>query len=112
MRRSAVIWVLPQDSGRSYPLWHVWHEGQAFVLTGPGEQELPLCSRARIVVRSKDKPAERAAEWTASVRVVDPATPEWNAVIALLAERRLHAVEGAEQRWAAHCLVRALVPAT
>lgn len=114
MRRTAMCWVQPAGDGRAYPVWHLWHEQRMYVVTGGGEQDLPACEEAVVVVRDPDRPAERAGQWTAQVLVISPGTAEWEQVTPLLAERRLNALGGQEQpqRWAAECVLRALVPGT
>ncbi len=112
MRRSAVIWLTPDGSARSFPLWHLWHDGTAYVVAGGTEQELPACDRAEVVARGKERPAERAGTWQAAVERVQPGTPLWDEVTPLLAERRLNAPDGDGQvlRWARESAVLALRP--
>ena len=39
-KKSGILWIdIPGD--RAWPAWHVWLDGTAFVVTGPGEQSLP-----------------------------------------------------------------------
>ena len=52
--KSGLLWVdVPGD--RAWPAWHVWVEGAAYVVSGPGEQTLPaLPQDVVLVLRSKD----------------------------------------------------------
>lgn len=99
-KRSAVVWIeLP---GGTYPVWHVWQDGQMYVLTGGEEQPLPAASSAVVAVRSKDRPSELAVRWRADVEPVSPDSPAWVSVLAQLQSRRLNGQDsaGAPARWA------------
>ncbi len=103
-RRSGVLWIAPGD-GAEHPLWHVWSEGAAYVVTGGAEQPLPGVAdgdRVTVVVRSRERQAGRVVEWPAAVARVHPGTPEWERVVPLLAAQRLNACDAARQpgRWA------------
>ena len=52
--KSGLLWVdVPGD--RAWPAWHVWVDGTAYVVSGPGEQVLPeLPESVVLVLRSKD----------------------------------------------------------
>ena len=52
--KSGLLWVdVPGD--RAWPAWHVWVDGAAYVVSGPGEQALPeLPESVVLVLRSKD----------------------------------------------------------
>ena len=110
-RRSGVIWVTGPD-GEPTLVWHVWHDGAAYVVTGGPEQPLPLRAgdRATVVVRSKAAQAGVVVAWEAAVEVVAPAGPSWEEVVPLLAVERLNAPAGQAERWATECVVLRLVP--
>ena len=75
-RRSAVVWLRPAGAPRAVPAWHLWHEGAAHVVTGPGEQPLPGVhpgGRVLVVVRSKERQGDRLVQWWADVERVQPA---------------------------------------
>jgi hypothetical protein len=125
-RRSGLIWVRRTDPGLATrrpprPVWHVWQDGSAYVLTGGLEQPAPDGldgadadgARAEVIVRSKDK-GSRLVVWAASVHVVEPASQEWEAVIPALLSSRLNSPDGelAPQRWARECQVLRLTPIT
>jgi hypothetical protein len=124
-KRSGLLWVRraglaagepPSQETQSQPVWHLWHEGSAYLLTGGIEQPAPAGlvepgARAEVTARSKDTGA-RLVVWPARVQVVEPATPEWDVVAALLQSRRLNSPDGerAPQRWAAECRLLRLTP--
>ena len=41
MKRTALVWLSYAGSDRAWPVWHVWHEGAAYVVCGGAEQPLP-----------------------------------------------------------------------
>ncbi|MBH5336852.1 hypothetical protein IHE55_19595 [Streptomyces pactum] len=114
-KKSGLIWVEgPQGATRS--LWHVWHDGAAYVVGGPGEQPLDGLGltdggTATVTVRSKDK-GGRLVSWPA--RVTEPAVSgeEWTAAAGELKGKRLNApdAERITERWAAECRVLRLEP--
>ena len=75
-KRSGLLWVRraglpPHDSTPARPVWHVWHDGSAYLLTGGIEQPMPERldepgARAEVTARSKDK-GSRLVVWPASV---------------------------------------------
>jgi hypothetical protein len=113
-KKSGLIWV--RGTGAARALWHVWHEGAAYVLgDGPGEQPLPdgltEGADAEVTVRSKDK-GGRLVGWSA--RVVEPAphSEAWETAVAELKGKRLNApdAETMTERWARECRVLRLEP--
>ena len=114
-RRSAVVWVTPDGADRAFPVWHLWHEGRAYVVTGGLEQPLPggaTAQRAVVLVRSKAKQNDRLVQWVADVDPVLPGTPEWDEVVPLLHAKRLNPPDGDAQpaRWARESVVLRLTP--
>ncbi|MFI1969233.1 hypothetical protein BLA24_25315 [Streptomyces cinnamoneus] len=114
-KKSGLIWV-QGPAGPSRALWHVWHEGAAYVVGGPGEQPLDGLgltggATATVTVRSKDK-GGRIVSWTAAVTELAPREEAWTAVVAELKGKRLNApdAEGLEERWAGSCRVLRLAP--
>jgi hypothetical protein len=58
--KSGLLWIRPAGQDRSWPAWHVWHDGAVLVVSGPGEQELPpLEGPVELVLRSKDVGSRR-----------------------------------------------------
>lgn len=113
-RRSGLVWILP-DGGGEHPVWHVWADGAAHVVTGGGEQPLPGVAegdRVQVVVRSRERQAGRVVQWSALVERVVPGTPDWDRVVPLLAAQRLNARDAARlpERWARESRVLRLVP--
>lgn len=113
-RKSGLVWVAA-DSQAPRAAWHLWHAGCAWLVTGGLEQEVPglvAGARAVVVVRSKDRQADRLVEWVAAVEAVEPGTPTWEEVVPLLHAKRLNPPDGAAQpeRWARESRVWRLVP--
>ncbi len=114
MKKSGLIW-LRLGGQRAQPVWHLWHDGAAYVLHGGDEQPAPGLAApgtAAVSVRSKDS-GGRLLVWPATVSAVLPGCPEWDVVVPLLAAKRLNAADGpaAPDRWARTSLVHRLVPA-
>ncbi|MEU6097350.1 hypothetical protein [Streptomyces sp. NPDC047079] len=121
-KKSGLIWVRAasaDDAGSpavpARALWHVWHEGAAYVVgDGPGEQPLPGLADggdAVVTVRSKDK-GGRIVSWPARVAELTPGTPEWEGAVAELKGKRLNALDGEAmpERWRRECRVLRLEP--
>ncbi|MCC3767271.1 hypothetical protein [Streptomyces sp. UNOC14_S4] len=114
-KKSGLIWV-QGPSGPSRALWHVWHEGAAHLVGGPGEQPLDALGledggHATVTVRSKDK-GGRLVTWPARVGELAAGSEEWTAAVAELKGKRLNAVgaDAIEERWARECRVFRLTP--
>jgi hypothetical protein len=112
-KKSDLIW-LGSDDWLPTAAWHVWHNGSAFVVTGPGEQPLPSIRdlpTAAVTVRSTDNLA-RVVTWEALVWRIDPGSEDWDEVVPLLLAKRLNLPDGpaAAARWAAECTVIRLEP--
>jgi hypothetical protein len=116
-KRAGLIWVR-RDGATSpaRPLWQVWADGHAYVLTGGIEQPMPegldqADATAEVTVASKDK-RSRLVVWTAAVAVVAPGSEEWDATVPLLQAKRLNSPDGeaAPVRWAADCTLWRLTP--
>lgn len=107
-RRSEALW-LAAPGGRSRVVWHIWHDGAAYVVgchggSGGAEQPLPeLADRAEITVRSRARPTDPAVGWIADVSAIEPGSAAWDDVTGLLAAARLNAIDatGLPARWAA-----------
>ena len=103
--------------GRRRAAWHVWRDA-AYVLTGPGEQDVPGlggASQVTVAVASKDTGGLLVC-WTARVSRVEPGSPEWAGIIGALLAARLNepATPGESspaQRWARTGAVYRLSPA-
>ena len=115
LRRADVVWV-GLDGRPPRAVWHAWHDGALWLVTGGQEQELPGAddaASARVVVRARGALAGRAADLTAAVERVAPGDPRWDDAVSVLAPARLNAVDqaGLPERWAAGSTVLRLVPA-
>jgi hypothetical protein len=112
-KKSGLIWVRAAGPGQhAQPVWHVWQDGAAWVLTGGLEQPLPdLGDRAYVTVRSKDK-GSRLVTWVADASRVEPDSQAWNDVAPALLAKRLNLPDGDEapQRWARECTLWRLSP--
>jgi hypothetical protein len=115
-KKSGLVWVTLQDETRPHPVWHLWHDGRMYVVTGGLEQPLPLgeppAVRAVVAVRSKDKQADLLVAWVAEVDRVAPRTALWDEVVPLLHAKRLNARDGEDQplRWAQESAVLRFTP--
>jgi hypothetical protein len=114
MKRSALVWVSYIGTDRSWPVWHVWHEGTAFVVCGGPEQLLPgieNVGHAQVTARAKDS-RERLVTWVADVAVETPGTESWQAAAGLLKAKRLNAPQGDAliDVWAAESTIVRLTP--
>ena len=108
-RKAGVVW-LALDGGTPQLVWHLWHEGCLWVISGGLEQQLPgshNATRAAVTVRGKD-----IQVWEGDVTRIAPADPEWSSVVALLHDRRLNAPDGEAQpeRWARESLLLRISP--
>ena len=111
-RRSAVLWVRGAD-GREQALWHLWHLGAAYVVTGGLEQPCPGGDgRVVVIVRSRERQAGQVVRWEAVVEQLVPGSPRWEEVVPLLHAQRLNAPDGQRQpeRWARESRVLRLLP--
>jgi len=100
---------------RPRPAWHVWRDA-AYVLTGPGEQDVPglgEASQVTVTVPSKDT-GGLLLRWTADVSRVQPGSAEWSGIIGALLAARLNEPtspgESPAERWARAGQVYRLTP--
>ena len=109
-KKSGLLWIdVPGD--RTWPAWHVWLDGTAYVLTGPGEQSLPaLPADLAVTFRSKST-GGRLVTVPARAEVVTPEDKRWEDAAAALKASRLNAPAGdSVARWATEATVYALTP--
>ena len=74
-RRSGVLWLRRVGTGPARPVWHLWHDGAAHLVVDGPEQPLPGVAdgdRVLVVVRSRQRQADRVVQWWATVRRVPP----------------------------------------
>ncbi len=112
--KSGLLWVeVPGD--RAWPVWHVWVNGTAYVVSGPGEQPLPeLPEEVVLQFRSKDNGA-RLVRIPAHTRKLAPEDAdlddEWRIATEALKASRLNAPPGdTVARWAHDNIITALQP--
>ncbi len=109
MSKSGLLWIDVRGD-RAWPAWHVWDDGAAYVVSGPGEQPLPwLPEEVGLILRSKDT-GGRLLTMRAHTHVLEPGTPEWDKAGELLRSSRLNAIDDSLTRWAMSCTLTALVP--
>ncbi|MBB2985867.1 hypothetical protein [Terracoccus luteus] len=109
MSKSGLFWV-DVEGDRTWPVWHVWDDGAAYVVSGPGEQPLPwLPPEVRLILRSKDT-GGRLLTVRAHAHVLRPGTGTWVRAAELLRASRLNAVDDSWSRWADECTVTAFLP--
>ena len=129
-KRAGLIWITvpgpggggPEGAGpggagdgRPRPVWHIWRDA-AYVLTGPGEQNVPGLGDAgqvTVAVPSKDT-GGLLLRWTARVTRVEPGSAEWSEIIGALLAGRLNEPaspgESPAERWARTGQVYRLTP--
>ncbi|MDN5790711.1 MAG: hypothetical protein L0H25_07575 [Micrococcales bacterium] len=109
MTKSGLFWI-EAPGERARPAWHVWVDGTAYVVNGPGEQTLPWLPReVRIILRSKDT-GSRLLTVRARTQILEPGSPAWKTAAEALRARRLNAVDDSLTRWAQSCTITALRP--
>jgi hypothetical protein len=114
MKRTALVWLSYAGSDRAWPVWHVWHEGAAYVVCGGAEQPLPgIENVAQVVVtaRAKDSRA-RLVSWVADVAIETPGSESWDGAAKLLKAERLNAsdADSLMSVWAAESMILRLTP--
>lgn len=109
MSKSGLFWIDVVDD-RVWPAWHVWDDGKAYVVSGPGEQPLPWLPReVTLILRSKDT-GGRLLTIRAATEILYPGVPEWSHAAELLKAERLNASDDSLTRWAEHCTITRLIP--
>lgn len=114
MKRSALVWLSYDGADRPWPVWHVWADGVAYVVSGGPEQPLPgIADVGRVLVTARAKESRaRLVSWVASAETLVPYTDEWRAAVEALRPERLNAAAGAALAdvWAAESTVTRLTP--
>ncbi|HEX7536039.1 MAG TPA: hypothetical protein VF391_03430 [Dermatophilaceae bacterium] len=109
-KKSGMLWIdVPGD--RAWPAWHVWLDGTAYVVSGPGEQNLPwLPTELSVTFRSKST-GGKLVTVPANAIIVRPDDEGWEAATTALKGSRLNAPAGDTiARWATDNTVYALTP--
>ncbi|MGL4173544.1 MAG: hypothetical protein ACRCTR_05655 [Actinomycetota bacterium] len=110
--KSPILWLRPGQETQWYPAWHIWHADAVWVVTGPGEQTLPLLTDTTdVLIRSKETGMALVCATTTTRRIqltrVSAAdqptlTDEWASGITVLASARLNSDVAPDQlvtRW-------------
>lgn len=109
-KKSGLLWIdVPGD--RTWPAWHVWLDGTGYVVTGPGEQNLPaLPADVTVTFKSKDS-GGLLVTMPARATVVTAQDEQWEAATTALKASRLNSPAGdTVARWATEATVYALTP--
>ena len=116
-KKAAVAWLGFGD-GPAYCVWVLPLEGRLYVISGPGEQSVPglpeaLLTGAPAIVTLRGDHGGSIVAFRAAMIEIRPNSTEWEAVTPQMASKRLNASGTAEDlvaRWAATCVLVALVP--
>jgi hypothetical protein len=109
-KKTGLLWIdIPGD--RAWPAWHAWLDDTAYVVTGPGEQSLPvLPAEVTVTFRSKDT-GGLLVKVAAHATVIKPGHPGWDEATEALKSSRLNSPAGdIVARWATGATVYALAP--
>lgn len=107
--KSTICWLAVED--RDWPAWYVAVGDTAYVVAGPGEQELPdLPATLAITVRARTS-LEHAGRFTATVTRLSESDAEWDEALAALQPARLNSPsDDLAARWTAEGAVWAVRP--
>jgi hypothetical protein len=122
VKKSDVIWVGQEQNGRdrAVPVWFAYHQGRVYVLHSDrpdsGEQQIPgLPEAPEVVVVTRRKGRDtRADRFPAAVRLIEPDSPEFDPLAAILADRRRDRhgpPQDAIRTWKQSCVIAELTPA-
>lgn len=117
LKRSDIIWLTPNtDPSRPLPVWFVYKDGKAYVLSGERQQIVPDAKRVRdvhVVTRWKMRDA-RLVEFDAAVRqITAEQRQEFEEVAQLLLAKRQSVTGTPEEnmeRWLRECVILELTP--
>jgi hypothetical protein len=117
VKKGSILWLtVPQPEGgdHSQPVWFVYQGDKVYVVSGPGEQQVPNLHRAEMVwvtARSKDDRSQ-VARVPAAVRIVPPGDPMFEKAARAGLGRRLNLPDGdaALERWKQTCVMVELSP--
>ena len=120
VKKSDVIWVGAEGNGnRQVPVWFAYHQGRIYLLHAQdrdaGEQQIPgLPDETELAVVTRRKGRDtRADRFHAVVRLIEPDSPEFDPLAAILADRRRDRhgpPQDAIRRWKSSCLIAELTP--
>ena len=123
LQKGTILWVTvpPRPNGRrgpakpvTRPAWFVEEGGKVYVLTGPGEQDIPgLASVPEVTISARSKDVRSlVSEVPAEVEVVAPDDPRYATFLKTALTKRLNMAdgEGAAERWRNGCTLVELTP--
>jgi hypothetical protein len=122
VKKSDVIWVGEERDGRdrAVPVWFAYHQGRIYLIHSDdrqsGEQQIPgLPEAVELVVVTRHKYRDtRAGRFRAAVRLIEPSSPEFDSLAAVLADRRRDRhgpPQDAIRNWKQSCVIAELTPA-
>ena len=114
IRKAAIAWVSP-DGHPAVAVWCLPQDGSLHIVLGPREQSAPgLAEATQAQVTLRGDHGGAIVGFPATVTRIEPGSPQWEAVAAAVAGKRLNAGGPSEeliQRWAAECALLRLTPA-
>ena len=115
LKKSDIIWITSSKDRPPVPVWFVYKDGKAYVLSGEPQQVIPDARNLRevhVVTRWKGHDA-RMAEFDASVRVIDADDSDFEPIASLLMAKR-QSMRGTRDeildRWRRECVILELTP--
>lgn len=116
LKKSDIIWLTTRRDRPPIPVWFVYKDSKAFVLSGEQQQVIPDARALRdvhVTTRWKGRDA-RMAEFDANVRVIAPdQAAEFEQVAGLLMAKRQSMRGTADEildRWRRDCVILELTP--
>lgn len=116
LKKSDIIWITPDTQPRRpIPCWFVLKDSKVYVLSGERQQRIPNATAVRdvdVVTRWKGRDV-RLVDFSAAVRIITPADPEFEEIASLMINKRQSVVGSPEEvteRWKRDCLILELTP--
>lgn len=115
LKKSDIIWLSTGKDRPPIPVWFVYKDGKAYVLSGEPQQVIPDARNLRevhVVTRWKGRDA-RMAEFDANVRVITADDPDFGPIAQLLMAKR-QSMRGTQDeildRWRRECVILETTP--
>jgi hypothetical protein len=115
LKKSDIIWLVTSKDRPPIPVWFVYKDGKAYVLSGEPQQVIPGARDLRevhVITRWKGRDA-RMAEFGANVRVITADDPDFGPIAQLLMAKR-QSMRGTHEeildRWRRECVILELTP--
>lgn len=116
LNAAGIMWIQPAPDDRPRPCWYAWvagsadQPGVAYVVNGPGEQDLPYLP-ADVVLHLKSKDSGgRLTKVAATAEKLAPTDPRWEAAAEALAAGRLNSTDDVRARWREQCTITLITP--